>query len=99
MECTGGKRAWEEGQSWQEGGGSGELEGLKGSAVVEEGQTSMAGSVGQPKQKYWWMGALAEKCGRALRQNGWIFGVPGAQTNLDLPGTYSFPGIPSYTWG
>lgn len=59
----------------------------------------MAGSVGQPKQKYWWMGALAEKCGRAPRQNGWIFGVPGAQTNLDLPGTYSFPGILSYTWG
>lgn len=59
----------------------------------------MAGSVRQPNQKYWWMGALAGKCRRALRQDGWRAGMPRTQTKLDLPGMYSFTGIPSYTWG
>lgn len=96
MERTAGKRALEEGQSWQEGGRTVELKGLEGSAAIKEGQTSVAAGVRQPKQKYRWMGALAGKCTRALRQDGWIAGMPGAQ--LDLPGTYSFPGIPTYTW-
>ena len=38
----------------------------------------VAGGVRQPKQKYWWMGALAGKCRRALRQDGWIAGMPRA---------------------
>lgn len=59
----------------------------------------LPGSVGQPKKSTsgWelWLG----RAGGLLRQDGWIAGFPRAQAKLDLPGTYSFKGIPSYTCG